>query len=161
MSGCQWLSDRMPAVALGTAEWTPEEVQHLSGCRLCQDEWDLVQRSSRMGREIGLGLETTSTFDILLRRLERARLQRLRRRAWSFAGLAAVATIAAVVWTKPPATGPMQPAPAIVAGLQMSLPELDGLQPAELDSVFQTMDEPAPADSTLDELEGFLDSWEG
>jgi hypothetical protein len=43
----------------------------------------------------------------------------------------------------------------------MTLPELDGLQPAELDSVLQTMDEPAPADSTLDELEGFLDSWEG
>jgi predicted anti-sigma-YlaC factor YlaD len=161
MSECHWLSDRMPAVALGTAEWGPDEVQHLETCRSCQDEWDLVGRSSRMGREVGLSLEATSTSDAVLQRLERARLGRRRSRAWSFAGLAAAATIAAVVWTGRPATRPMQSAPAVVAGLQMSLPELDSLQPAELDSVLQTMDEPAPADSTLDELEGFLDSWEG
>jgi hypothetical protein len=43
----------------------------------------------------------------------------------------------------------------------MALPELDSLQPAELDSVLQTMDEPVRTDSTLDDLEGFLDSWEG
>ena len=66
MSGCQWLSDRMPAVALGTAEWTPEETHHLSGCRMCQDEWDLVQRSSRMGREIGLGLEAAAGWGVAL-----------------------------------------------------------------------------------------------
>jgi predicted anti-sigma-YlaC factor YlaD len=161
MSECHWLSDRMPAVALGTAEWSPDEVQHLETCQSCQEEWNLVGRSSRMGREVGLSLEAASTSEALLQRLERARLERLRSRAWSFAGLAAAATIAAVVWTGRPATRSTHPAPAIVAGLQMSLPELDSLQPAELDSVLQTMDDPAPADSTLDELEGFLDSWEG
>jgi hypothetical protein len=163
MSGCQWLSDRMPAVALGAAEWTRDEVHHLSGCPSCQAEWDMLQRSSRLGREIGLGLEfaSSSTSEELLVRLDHARVERLRRRTWSFGGLAAAATIAAVLWIQRPVTRPMHPAHAIVAGLQMTLPELDGLQPAELDSVLQTMDEPAPADSTLDELEGFLDSWEG
>ena len=114
-----------------------------------------------MGREVGLGLEATSVSDALFQRLERARSERLRSRAWSFAGLAAAATVAAVVWTQRPSTRPMPPAPAVVAGLQISLPELDSLQPAELDAVLQTMDEPVAADSTLDELEGFLDSWEG
>jgi hypothetical protein len=151
----------MPAVALGTAEWTPDEGQHLSGCPSCQEEWDVVQRSCRLGQEIGLGLEVTSTSEKLLEQLDHARVERLQRRTWSFASLAVAATIAAVVWTQRPVNRPMQPTPAIVAGLQMTLPELDGLQPAELDSVLQTMDEPAPADSTLDELEGFLDSWEG
>jgi hypothetical protein len=161
MSECHWLSDKMPAVALGTAEWSREEVQHLGTCRSCQDEWDLVHRSSRMGREVGLGLDATSISDTLLQHLERARLERLRSRAWSFAGLAAAAAIAAVVWTERPTTRTVPTAPAVVAGLQISLPELDSLQPAELDSVLQTMDEPMAADSTLDELEGFLDSSEG
>jgi hypothetical protein len=151
----------MPAVALGAAEWTADEVHHLSGCRSCQEEWKVLQRSSRLGREIGLSLEASSASETLLGQLDHARVERLRRRTWSFAGLAAAATVAAVVWTQRPVTRPEHPAPAIVAGLQMTLPELDGLQPAELDSVLQTMDEPAPADSTLDELEGFLDFWEG
>ena len=158
MSQCQRISDKMPAVALGRAEWSPDEVQHLDTCRSCQEEWGLVGRTSRMGREAGLRLEATYTADALLQRLERDRLERLRSRAWSFAGLAAAATIAVVVWTERPVSRPPHSAPAIVAGLQISLPELDSLQPAELDSVLQTMDEPAPADSTLDELAGFLDS---
>ena len=161
MSGCQWLSDRLPAVALGAAQWTPEEIQHLSGCSFCQEEWDLLQRSSGMGRDIGLAPEAGSISEALLEQLARARVERLRRRTWRFAGLAAAATIAAVVWTQRPVSHPAQPAHAVVAGLPMALPELDGLQPAELDSVLQAMDEPAPADSTLDELAGFLDSSEG
>jgi hypothetical protein len=161
MSECHWLSDRMPAVVLGAAEWGPTEVEHLDTCRSCQEEWDLLQASSRMGREVGLSLEAASTADALLQRLDRARSERLRSRAWSAAGLAAAAAIAAVVWTGRPASRPLHSAPAIVAGLQLALPELDSLQPAELDSVLQTMDELAPADSTLDDVEGFLDSWEG
>ena len=163
MSECHWLSDRMPAVALGRAEWSPDESQHLGTCRSCQEEWNLVARSSRLGREVGRHLEAAFTADALLQRLERSRLAR-RRRGWGLAGLAAAA-VAAVVWTGRPATHSAHPAPGIVAGQQLALPELDGLQPAELDSVLQTMDEPAPADSTLDatvdDLEGFLDSWEG
>jgi hypothetical protein len=49
MSDCGWLSDRMPAVALGRAEWTRDETRHLSDCRSCQREWELVQLSSRLG----------------------------------------------------------------------------------------------------------------
>jgi hypothetical protein len=161
MSGCQRLSDRMPAVALGRTEWTPNEVQHLRGCPSCQEEWQVVQQSSRLGREIGLGLANAASSEALLRRLARDRVKRGRKRTWSIAGLAAAATVALAVWTGSPGTRQAHQTSTVVAGLPMALPELDGLQPAELDSVLQTMDEPAPADSTLDELENFLDSWEG
>ena len=57
-----------------------------------------------------------------------------------------------------------------MAALQIPLPELDGLQPVELDSLLRIMD--APVDNTalenpelddLDsaELEAVLESWEG
>jgi hypothetical protein len=161
MSGCQRLSDRMPAVALGRTDWTPNEAQHLRGCPSCQEEWQVLQQSSRLGREIGLGLAGAASSEVLLQRLARDRIRRRRRRTWSIAGLAAAATVALAVWTGSPGTRQAHQASAVVAGLPMALPELDGLQPAELDSVLQTMDEPAPADSTLDELENFLDSWEG
>jgi hypothetical protein len=59
----------------------------------------------------------------------------------------------------------------VVAGLRIPLPELDSLQPAELDSVLQTMEEPLVDGSTLDEptlgdldsteLQRVLDYWEG
>jgi hypothetical protein len=162
MTECHRLSEKMPAVALGTAEWSPDEARHLDTCGSCQNELDLVYRSSRMAREVGLQLDAASTSQALLHNLKRARSDRSRRRRrWSFGGLAAAATVAAAVWAGRPTPRVIRTAPAVVAGLQMALPELDSLQPAELDSVLQTMDEPVTADSTLDDLEGFLDSWEG
>jgi hypothetical protein len=74
-----------------------------------------------------------------------------------------------MIWTERPVTQPASLAP--VAGLQIPLPELDSLQPAELDSVLQAMDEPVVDGSTLDapslgdldatELQSVLDYWEG
>jgi hypothetical protein len=171
MSECQWLSDRMPAVALGRAEWTPDEARHLSGCRSCQDEWKLVRLTSRLGEGALPAMEAGTTSQAVLDRLKAARVERLRRRAWSFAGLAAAATLAAVIWTERPPSQPEVPPPSVVAGLRIPLPELDSLQPAELDSVLQTMEEPLVDGSTLDEptlgdldsteLQRVLDYWEG
>jgi hypothetical protein len=170
MSDCNRLSDRMPQVALGQAEWTMDEVRHLSACRSCQAEWNLVQLGSRLG-EAGLpALDPVATTRTVLQRLEHARVGRFKRRAWSFAGLAAAATLAAVIWTDRLADRSAAPAP-VVAGVLIPLPELEGLQPAELDSVLQTMDEPLLDGSTLEapslgdldttELQSFLDYWEG
>ena len=171
MSDCGWLSDRIPVVALGRAEWTADEVEHLSGCRSCQEEWDLVRMTNRLG-EGQSALDAAVTTAAVLDRLELARVGRLRARAWSFVGLAAAATIATVIWAERPVVRPpLPPAAAVVAGLQIPLPELDSLQPAELDSVLQTMDEPllngtpseAPELGDLEsgELQSVLDFWEG
>jgi len=175
MSDCELLSDRMPVVALGQAGWTPEEIRHLNECEPCRQEWELVQLASRLGEGAGLSLDPAATAAGVLRRLNRDREDgRLRRRAWSFAGLAAAAALVAAIWSgglqgRP---GEFLPEGTAVAGrLSIPLPELDSLEPAELDSVLQTMDEPMVSGSTgddpalsdlnNDELERVLNSWEG
>jgi hypothetical protein len=175
MSNCERLSDRMPVVALGQAGWTSDEIRHLSECESCHREWGLVRLASRLGEDAGRSLEPTAIAAAVLRRLDSERENgRLRRRAWSFAGLAAAAVLVAAIWTGGLQGGPskVQPAGTEVAGrLSIPLPELENLEPAELDSVLQTMDEPIVSGSTgddpalgdlnNDELERVLDSWEG
>jgi hypothetical protein len=163
----------MPAVALGRAEWTEEETRHLSGCLSCQGEWELVRLSNRLGQEVAAKLDARSTTRTVFQRLERARREdSLRRQAWSFAALAMAAAIAAVVWTGGPITRPGAPlaGPVVAAPLLIPLPELDNLNPAELNTVLQTIDEPLvggptdpPGSVALDDddLEGVLNIWEG
>jgi hypothetical protein len=170
MSECTELSDRMPLVALGKAGWTAEEARHLSGCRSCQAEWDLLGLAIRLG-ETGPELQRSQVAEAVLRRLDRERVVRLRKKTWGFAGLAAAAALAALVWSGQPATRPVfLPSGPSVARLQIPLPELDSLPSAELDSVLKTMDEPVgngsagesglgDLDST--ELQNVLDYWEG
>jgi hypothetical protein len=173
MSDCGWLSDRMPGVALGRAEWTGDETRHLSSCQSCQEEWELVRLSSRLGQDMGGRLDAGATTRVVLQRLVHARQEdRFRRRSWSFAALATAAAIAAAVWTGRPVPRPAAPAAGAVvaAALQIPLPELDNLDPAELNTVLQTIDEPlgggatdAPGSGGLDDddLEGVLNIWEG
>ena len=174
MSDCERLSDRMPVVALGQAEWTPDETRHLGECMSCRREWELVQAASRLGKDIGLTLDPVAIAAGVLHRLQQAReVGRLRRRAWSFAGLAAAAALIAAIWTGGlnSGTSKLPPLGTAVAGrLTIPLPELESLEPAELDSVLQTMDEPSggstaddPAlgDLNNDELERVLNTWEG
>jgi hypothetical protein len=169
MSDCHWLSDRMPAVALGRSTWTAEEASHLGGCRSCQDEWDLMRISGRLGHLVGAGLDAKGTTRALLHRLARSEEEaRRRRKAWSFAALASAAAAAAIVWA-----GSIPVAPTsvpVVASLRIQLPELDNLLPAELNAVLQTMDEPVVGDSVDDpamgdpddeDLESGFDTWEG
>jgi hypothetical protein len=173
MSDCGWLSDRMPTVALGRAEWTEEEARHLSGCESCQGEWQLVRLSSSLGQDVAAKLDVGSTTRAVFQRLERARQQdRLRRQSLTFAALATAAAIAAVVWTGKPLTRPVAPSagPVVAASLLIPLPELDNLDPAELNTVLQTIDEPlvggptdTPGSAALDDddLDGVLNIWEG
>ena len=175
MSVCEWLSDRIPQVALGQAEWTPDEIHHLNECEACRREWELVQLASRLGRDVALTLDPAAIAAGVLRRLDREREDgRLRRRGWTFAGLAAAAALVVAIWSGGMQGGASkaQPVNTAVAGrLTIPLPELDSLEPAELDSVLQTMDEPlvsgsstddpALGDLNNDELERVLDSWEG
>jgi hypothetical protein len=172
MSDCGWLSDRMPAVALGRSTWTVEEVDHLGGCRSCQDEWNLIRLSGRLGKDVGAELDPRAATRAVLHRLARSGEEaRLRRKAWGFAALASAAAVAAMIWAGPTATIPSPPARApVVASLQIQLPELDYLLPAELNAVLQTLDEsdvggpvPDSAAGDLDDedLDSGFDTWEG
>lgn len=173
MSDCDLLLDRMPLVALGRADWTPAEEQHLSGCESCQLEWRLLRVASQLGEQVGRSIDGAAAAGTLLDRIKQERkFHPYRRRSWAFAPLVAAAAIAAVVWSDRPMSTPAVSAPisAALAGRSpIPLPELENLQPTELDSVLQTMD--APADSTLDpgnlndldydELQQVLNTWEG
>lgn len=172
MSDCGRLSDRMPEVALGRSRWTVEEASHLGGCRSCRDEWDLIRLSGQLGRDVGAELDPTAITKAVLHRLARSGEEaRLRRRAWGFAALASAAALAAMVWAGRTATIPSPSATApVVASLQIQLPELDYLLPAELNAVLQTLDEPyvggsaddsAVGDPDAEELDNGFDTWEG
>jgi len=174
MSECGWLSDRMPAVALGHAQWTQQEVQHLTLCGGCQLEWNLVCAANRLGTAAAERLEPAALAGSVLGRVERDRkLERRRGRAWTFGGLAAAAVVLVAIWTgEPRPDGSGTPEVSLVSRqLEIPLPELESLRPAELDSVLQTMDEATArsadgeylelSDLNSEELERVLNSWEG
>jgi hypothetical protein len=172
MSECTRLSDRMPGVILGRQEWSAEEKRHLGECASCRAEWELVQAANRLGETVGRRFDEGRTSRAVLARLASAQAARSRRRTWSAAGLAAAAAIAGLIWTGSGVDRtPKAPVPSAVASLRIPLPELDSLQPSELDSVLQAIDEAGAQGSTLDspdlgeldndELETVLDYWEG
>ncbi len=176
MKDCGWLSDRIPAVVLGRAQWTPQEVRHLQECAACEQEWRVVLAASRLGQGVQGRIDTEATTASLLRKLrDERRADRARHRTWTLGGLAAAAAIAVAVWTGSPgefSDRAGQTGPLAAAQLEIPLPELENLQPAELDSVLQTMDDPNNfrdpstgdpelSDLTSDELERVLDTWEG
>lgn len=170
MSDCVWLSDRMPAVALGRAEWTLDEARHLGECRSCQEEWELVQTTSRLGTATLPAPDPESMTRAVLHRLKREEVQS-RPRIWILSALAAAA-LAATVWTGGDERGLADDASTepVVARLEWRLPELESLQAAELDSVLRTMDDSTALDSPgasglgdldAEELQRVLDTWEG
>ena len=171
MNDCTWLSDRMPAVAQGQAEWTLDETRHLARCPSCREEWELVQVAKRSGDGLRLASEPALMARAVLQRLQRERARQSW--VWSWATVAAAVAFLAALWMKPlngPFSGEREIGSAVAAS-EFPLPELESLQPAELDSVLQTMDETAGGSSTLedpdladlnsDELQRVLDSWEG
>ena len=176
MTDCGWLSDRMPAVALGRAQWTPQEIQHLQGCRACQQEWEVVGAGSRLGQRSEAGIDTEAVAASVLQRLRDERAgSHVRRSTWAVSGLAAAAAIIMAIWAgngRDPA-GTIRQNGSLAAGqLEIPLPELENLQAAELDTVLQVMDEPNNlrdpgdgepelSDLNADELERVLDTWEG
>jgi hypothetical protein len=172
MSNCVWLSDRMPAVAQGRAEWTLDETRHLAQCPSCLEEWELVQVANRLGEGLRLTPEPGVIAESVLQRLKQEQA-RVHPSLWRWAAVAAAVAFFAALWMSP-LNGPFSGLGGIgpvAAEADFPLPELESLQPAELDSVLRLMDEPvagsAPvevpdlADLNSDELQRVLDSWEG
>jgi hypothetical protein len=168
----------MPDVALGRAQWSPEEAEHLATCAGCQEEWSLVRLAGGLGEQLRLAAEPDSIATAVFQRIASERRQ-ARYQRWSVAGLAAAAAIALAVWYGRGQTGqnalkglPVATAPAAQpAELAIPLPELDQLQEPELDSLLQEISPPLTSGSTLEapslgdlddqELEEVLATWEG
>jgi hypothetical protein len=172
MSECTRLSDRIPEVALGRARWTPDQAAHLRACADCRAELALVQATIALGQKAPRLTDPAGMAEVVERRL----VAQPPRRAWrgSMAGLAAAAALVLAVWTRWPARpAEREPvrAPTAAGQALVPLPELELLEPSELDSLLQRMETPVAGSSTLDapslgdledtELEQVLATWEG
>jgi hypothetical protein len=171
MSGCTRLSDRMPEVVHARSRWTPEEAAHLASCAECRRELALVQAAATLGRKAPRMGDPAALAATIERRLAGARTRRIG--VQRIAGLAAAAAVLLMVWTQ----WPERPIPNLpgsarsAAQALVPLPELELLDPAELDSLLQRMEMPSAGSSTLDapglgdledtELEQVLATWEG
>jgi hypothetical protein len=171
MSECTRLSDRMPEVVHGRSRWTRGEAAHLGTCAYCRAELALVQASVSVGRRAPRLGDPADLAAAVERRLAGARTRREGSRR--IAGLAAAAVVLVAVWTRwperpvPSSSLPARPG----AQALVPLPELELLDPSELDSLLQRMEMPTAGSSTLDapslgdledtELEQVLATWEG
>jgi hypothetical protein len=129
-----------------------------------------VQATVALGRKAPGLSDPGATAAAVERRLVRGR----GRRAWRerMAGVAAAAVLLLAVWSRWPAP-PERPAaaPTSTAQALVPLPELELLEPAELDSLLERMEAPVAGSSTLDaptlgdledtELGQVLATWEG
>jgi hypothetical protein len=171
MSECIWLSDRLSALPADQADWSSEDLRHLDVCESCRREWELVRATRGLGNRLFAAFDAGATASAVRQRLHQARVDRARQiRAWVFAGMAAAAAVSAMVLTgdRP---DPLVRSEPVATGFRIPLPELDGLQPAELDSVLQTMDQSPATGGTLEnaspgnpengDLDTVLESWEG
>jgi len=59
MTDCTHLSDRMPAVARGTAHWSAADLSHLEICPDCAAEWGIVRGAVGLGRRAEAGFDAS------------------------------------------------------------------------------------------------------
>jgi hypothetical protein len=171
MSDCERLSDRMPEVAMQRAAWTADEAAHLASCADCRAEWDLVLAARRLEASAPSVDPSTITAAVQHRLASERRVSRRGRWGWAVGAAAVAAAVALVIARAPEPRQETAPAVAVAADPLVPLPELEGLDTAQLDTLLQALDGPlagAPAqDSTIAdedvdvELEQILATWEG
>jgi hypothetical protein len=168
MTTCDHISDRMPDVANGRAQWSADDERHLAGCEACRLEWDVVRGAARLGTGSGLRLDETVIADAVLRRLRTAGPVEphavSRRGTRVFAGAAGAVAVAAglvlLVWgnvrpTRTPVSAAgrestVVAAPVEVGQLGLSVPELEDVPAEALDTVLQALERPLRADEWLE-----------
>jgi len=160
------LSDRMPAVARGEAEWTIQEAEHLRGCAECRGEFTVVQAG--IGAGAGVAVDGDRIAAAVLKRLRtEPRATRPGRRLWVVV-LAAAAVVALIL--VPRSTTRTTPEATVSAPIAVQLPGIDGLSEAGLSEVLEsldpvwtdtpTIDAPNLEDLDPQELEQVQRSWE-
>lgn len=169
---CTRLSERIPEVARGRAEWSAGENEHLSACAACRAEWQLAQTAQRLARRAEALIAPDRVAEGVMRRLAESPARGIGRRLrWVGVTVAAAAAILLVVRiTSTPAPDAV-PVVASASSDGLFLPGLDSLTVEELKSVLVSIDQPIEAVSTIDayewqslddhELERLLREWEG
>ena len=151
MSGCERLSDRMPEVAMRRAAWSAEEAEHLGACADCRAEWELMLAARRLeARAPAVNVDLVAA-GVQRRLAAQRKASRRARWLWTAAGSAAAAAAVAIAVATGPASGPDGGTPVVArAEALVPLPELEGLETAELDTLLQALDGPLAGSSTLE-----------
>jgi len=169
---CTRLSERIPEVATGRADWSAGEAEHLSACAACRAEWQLAQTAQRLARRAEALIDPDRVADHVMRRLAESPARGIGRRLrWVGVTVAAAAAILLVVRVTSTPSPEMMPVVASVPPDGLFLRGLDSLTVEELESVLVSIDQPIAAVSTIDayewqslddhELERLLREWEG
>ncbi len=171
---CEALSDRMPAVARGSATWDPEEAEHLAGCADCQAELAVIVPVARAGWTT-LALDVDRIAAGVIRGSVRetpviALASRRRSFGRGLIGLAAAAGIVLSVYLVRP-IAPTAEVAVVPTRMKTAIPELDALLEDELRVVLAALEEsttelaPGPlprlGDLTEIELQQLLQNVEG
>jgi hypothetical protein len=172
MSACERLSDRMPEVAMQQAAWTADEAAHLATCADCRAEWDLVLAARRLESSAPTVDPAAVAAAVEWRLATDRTASRRNRWVWlTGAAAAAVAAIVLAVSHGPERRQESTPVVAVEAEPLVPLPELEGLETAQLDTLLRALDgslsgttardSTAPDDDAETELEQILATWEG
>ena len=133
------------------AAWTAEEAAHLAGCADCRDEWELVRAVKRLEARAP-AVDAEAIAAAVQRRLATERATRRRGRV-DLGGRLAAAAVAAIAFAVT-SRGVPRREPARRSRLEteplVPLPELDGLETAQLDTLLQAIDAAPPAAPALE-----------
>jgi hypothetical protein len=140
---CEQLSDRMPAVARGMADWTPADEAHLRTCADCAAEWSLVRGATALGGNLG-AFDAGRVADRVIAGL-RAPVPRraaIRRLQWAVPVALAASLFLLLGRSRMTGGNGANPAAATVS----LLPEADPLSDAELETVLRLLPSSEPVD---------------
>lgn len=182
MNNCdEWL-DRMPGLAAGSRDLTPEFSAHLEGCAECRANWQVIQAGARVGARAAATIDPERMARTVVARLADARAADQRRRYWTWGTLlAAAAALTLVVYTgkhdltsHQAAQGQVQPVETQTASTtEFAVPVsgLEDLDDGQLQTLYDQLDGALSAQGSVgaphleelspDEMEQVLNSLEG
>ena len=161
MTGCDAMRERMPEVVHGRAEWAGSEAAHLASCADCELEWRIVRAGADLAADTAIRAEPLA--ELVAQRLRESGssgsvISRLPWRGGLIGLLAAAASVVLFVGIARHDRRRLPAAGDSVAAV--ILPELQGLDAGQLESVLRSMG-PTAGDATpgvLPHLEDLTDS---
>lgn len=161
MTDCTTVRDRMPQVAGAADSWSSAELAHLASCAECAHEWRIVQAGASLHAGVHVDVERVTQAVMARLRETPGEPGVLARIPWrgSIIGLLAAAASVAVILSAPRLERPAASGASDTMALAV-LPELQGLDEIELESLLQSLG-PSAADATpgvLPHLEDLTDS---
>jgi hypothetical protein len=149
MIDCAAMQDRMPEVARKAASWTDAEAAHLASCHDCALEWRVVRAGVGLHADAVVAVDRIAEGVMTRLREEPSESIRIRQLPWrgSVIGLLAAAASMVLILSAPRLQRPQSGSASDTASALAILPELQGLDDSELESVLRSLG-PTAGDAT-------------